>query len=187
MNKEKYIGESALNDKPSKKINLMIRDGSITTSKLADGSVTTEKFANGAVSKEKLDPTIHQEITDSVTASNEAIAKANEAAQKVDDSREQTEQTLGTMQEVIDKTVIKDEEGALVETPFRYIQNEEFIFAKVDAEDKLLFGIHWDGTPEFGKTSAVEDRFSHGFAVVRERRYGATMITILQRQSGETE
>ena len=35
--------------------------------------------------------------------------------------------------------------------------------------------------------SAVEDRFSHGFAVVRVRRYGATMITILQRQSGETE
>ena len=35
--------------------------------------------------------------------------------------------------------------------------------------------------------SAVEDRFSPGFAVVRERRYGATMITILQRQSGETE
>lgn len=60
--------------------------------------------------------------------------------------------------EVVDKTAIKDEEGALVETPFHYIQNEEFIFAKVDAEDKLLFGIHWDGTPVFGKTSAVEDR-----------------------------
>lgn len=42
--------------------------------------------------------------------------------------------------------------------PFRYIQNEEYIFAKVDAEDKLLFGIQWDGTPVFGKTSAVEDR-----------------------------
>lgn len=42
--------------------------------------------------------------------------------------------------------------------PFRYIQNEEFIFAKVDANDKLLFGIEWDGTPVFGKTSAVEDR-----------------------------
>lgn len=42
--------------------------------------------------------------------------------------------------------------------PFRYIQNEEFIFVKVDAEDKLLFGIKWDGTPVFGKTSAVEDR-----------------------------
>ena len=60
--------------------------------------------------------------------------------------------------EVVDKTTIKDEEGTIVETPFRYIQNEEFIFAKVDAEDKLLFGIQWDGTPVFGKTSAVEDR-----------------------------
>lgn len=42
--------------------------------------------------------------------------------------------------------------------PFRYIQSEEFIFAKVDAEGKLLFGFQWDGTPVFGKTSAVEDR-----------------------------
>lgn len=92
------------------------------------------------------------------TKAEAATVKANEAAQKADDSREQTELTLGTMQEVVDKVAIKDEEGALVETPFRYIQNEEFIFAKVDAEDKLLFGIQWDGTPKFGKTSAVEDR-----------------------------
>lgn len=225
MNKEKYIGESALNDKPSKKINLMIRDGSITTPKLADGSVTTEKLTDGAVSKDKLDPTIHQEITDSVTASNEATekakeatvkadqataaataakeaadtatqlatnattasvqateqakaattkaeeatAKANEAAQKADDSREQTEQTLGTMQEVVDKVAIKDEEGTVVETPFRYIQNEEFIFAKVDAEDRLLFGIQWDGTPVFGKTSAVEDRLQSQVTLLAER------------------
>lgn len=42
--------------------------------------------------------------------------------------------------------------------PFRYIQNEEFIFAKVDANDKFLFGIQWDGTPKFGKPSLVEDR-----------------------------
>lgn len=42
--------------------------------------------------------------------------------------------------------------------PFRYIQNEEFIFAKVDTNDKLLFGIEWNGTPKFGKTSAVEDK-----------------------------
>ena len=41
--------------------------------------------------------------------------------------------------------------------PFRYIQNEEFIFAQVDANDKLLFGIQQDGTPVFGKASAVED------------------------------
>ena len=60
--------------------------------------------------------------------------------------------------EVVDKVSIKDEEGTVVETPFRYIQSEEFIFAKVDVNDRLLFGIQWDGTPEFGKTSAVEDR-----------------------------
>lgn len=99
----------------------------------------------------------------------EATAKANEAAQKADDSREQTEQTLGTMQEVIDKTAIKDEEGTLVETPFRYIQNEEFIFAKVDAEDHFLFGIRWDGTHEFGKTSAVEDRLQSQVTLLAER------------------
>nr|DAT49033.1 MAG TPA: Spore coat protein H kinase fold, STRUCTURAL PROTEIN [Crassvirales sp.] len=64
----------------------------------------------------------------------------------------------GAVDEVVDKTSIKDEEGTIIETPFRYIQNEEFIFAKVDAEEKLLFGIQWDGTPVFGKTSAVEDR-----------------------------
>lgn len=71
--------------------------------------------------------------------------------------------------EVVDKTAIKDEEGALVETPFRYIQNEEFIFAKVDAEDKLLFGIQWDGTPVFGKTSAVEDRLQSQVTLLAER------------------
>ena len=103
------------------------------------------------------------------TKAEEATVKANEAAQKADDSREQTEQTLGTMQEVIDKTAIKDEEGTLVETPFRYIQNEEFIFAKVDAEDKLLFGIQWDGTPKFGKTSAVEDRLQSQVTLLAER------------------
>lgn len=103
------------------------------------------------------------------TKAEESAAKANEAAQKADDSREQTEQTLGTMQEVIDKTAIKDEEGTLVETPFRYIQNEEFIFAKVDAENKLLFGIQWDGTPKFGKTSAVEDRLQSQVTLLAER------------------
>lgn len=71
--------------------------------------------------------------------------------------------------EVVDKASIKDEEGTIVETPFHYIQNEEFIFAKVDAEDKLLFGIHWDGTPEFGKTSAVEDRLQSQVTLLAKR------------------
>lgn len=68
-----------------------------------------------------------------------------------------------------DNVSIKDEEGMVVKTPFRYIQNEEFIFAKVDAEDKLLFGIQWDGTPVFGKTSAVEDRLQSQVTLLAEK------------------
>lgn len=69
----------------------------------------------------------------------------------------------------LDKVTIKDEDGTVVDTPFRYIQNEEFIFAKVDAEDKLLFGILWDGTPVFGKTSAVEDRLQSQVTLLAEK------------------
>lgn len=83
-----------------------------------------------------------------------ALAAYN-AGKRIDDLAENTE--------------IKDEDGAVVKTPFRYIQNEEFIFAKVDAEDKLLFGIQWDGTPVFGKTSAVEDRLQSQVTLLAER------------------
>ena len=69
----------------------------------------------------------------------------------------------------LDKTVIKDEEGNVQDTPFRYIQNEEFIFAKVDANDKLLFGIQWDATPKFGKTSEVEDELQEQITILAER------------------
>ena len=83
-----------------------------------------------------------------------ALAAYN-AGKRIDDLAENTE--------------IKDEEGAVVRTPFRYIQSEEFIFAKVDAEDRLLFGIEWDGTPKFGKTSAVEDRLQEQVTLLAER------------------
>ena len=83
-----------------------------------------------------------------------ALAAYN-AGKRIDDLAENTE--------------IKDEDGSVVKTPFRYIQNEEFIFAMVDNEDKLLFGIHWDGTPEFGKTSAVEDRLQSQVTLLAER------------------
>lgn len=44
--------------------------------------------------------------------------------------------------EVVDKTAIKDEEGNVQDTPFRVIENEEFIMAVVDSEDRLIFGIY---------------------------------------------
>lgn len=44
--------------------------------------------------------------------------------------------------EIVDKTSIKDEEGNIQDTPFRVIENEEFIKAIVDADDKVLFGFY---------------------------------------------
>lgn len=46
---------------------------------------------------------------------------------------------------------IQDEEGNLEKTPFKYIVNEEFIFAMVDKNDVFLAGIQWDSTPKFAK------------------------------------
>lgn len=51
--------------------------------------------------------------------------------------------------EVVEKTSIKDEEGVVVETPFHYIQNDEYIIAVVDAENRILAGIKYDGEPYF--------------------------------------
>lgn len=52
--------------------------------------------------------------------------------------------------EVVDKTSIKDEEGNVQDTPFRVIENEEFIMAIVDADDRILYGIYRDtGKPYF--------------------------------------
>ena len=85
-------------------------------------------------------------------------AKLQEIINQCQQDKTDLLESINTLNGILDKTTIKDEEGTVVETPFRYIQNEEFIFAKVDAEDRLLFGIQYDGTPKFGKTSAVEDR-----------------------------
>lgn len=61
-----------------------------------------------------------------------------------------------------DTKVDKEEGKSLIEDDikkcFKVAENKEFIYAIVDSDDKLLFGIHWDGTPEFGKTSALENR-----------------------------
>lgn len=66
-------------------------------------------------------------------------------------------------------SVIKDADGNVQQTPFRYIVNEEYIFAMLDAEEHFLAGIHWDGTPEFGKTSAVEDRLLSQVTLLAEK------------------
>lgn len=53
---------------------------------------------------------------------------------------------------------IQDEEGNLEKTPFKYIVNEEFIFAMVDKNDVFLGGIRWDSTPKFAKMEENANR-----------------------------
>lgn len=96
-------------------------------------------------------------------------AKLQEIINQCQQDKTDLLESINTLNGILDKTTIKDEEGTVVETPFRYIQNEEFIFAKIDANNKLLFGIEWDGTPKFGKTSAVEDRLQAQVTLLAER------------------
>lgn len=55
---------------------------------------------------------------------------------------ELAEQQDSKLSDLSDKVYIKDEEGNVQDTPFRVIENEEFIMAVVDSEDRLLFGIY---------------------------------------------
>ena len=47
MQKENFLSEAPLKEKPQKPISLKIKDGSITTSKIADKAVTPDKLAVG--------------------------------------------------------------------------------------------------------------------------------------------
>lgn len=49
---------------------------------------------------------------------------------------------INTINGILDKTSIKDEAGEIQDTPFRIIENEEFLWAVVDSEDRVLFGFY---------------------------------------------
>lgn len=50
-------------------------------------------------------------------------------------------ETINTLNSILDKTTVKDEAGEIQDSPFRVIENDEFLCAMVDAEDRILFGI----------------------------------------------
>ena len=52
--KEKYIGEARLIDKIKSKLNLIIKPGAITTTKIADKAVTAEKVDDDAITGDKI-------------------------------------------------------------------------------------------------------------------------------------
>lgn len=156
----KVVSQKALNDA----LNLKANQSSVNEAlaKKADKEVMNRLLATKANSAD-----VNTELAKKFDKES-VVQKSGEAEDKVM-SQKAVSDKLNDLSNVVDKASIKDEEGTVVGTPFRYIQNEEFIFAKVDAEDKLLFGIHWDGTPKFGKTSAVEDRLQSQVTLLAER------------------
>ena len=50
--------------------------------------------------------------------------------------------SINTINGILHKTTIKDEAGEIQDTPFRVISNEEFLWAVVDSEDRVLYGIY---------------------------------------------
>lgn len=62
MSTEKYIGEAALNNKPGKKLILVIKDGSVTEEKIKDKAVTNKKIALESVSRSNLSKDVRTSI-----------------------------------------------------------------------------------------------------------------------------
>lgn len=155
---KKVVSQKALNDA----LNLKANQSSVNEA-LAKKANTADVDTKFTEEKKRVDGELDKKFD-----KENVVQESGEAEDKVM-SQKAVSDKLNDLDSVVDKASIKDEEGTVQETPFRYIQNEEFIFAKVDAEDKLLFGIHWDGTPEFGKTSAVEDRLQSQVTLLAEK------------------
>lgn len=96
----------------------------------------------------------------------ESVAQESGEAEDKVMSQKAVSDKLRDLSSVLDKASIKDEEGTVVETPFRYIQNEEYIFAMLDVEEHFLAGIHWDGTPQ---TAKMEENAEREFAAVNKQ------------------
>lgn len=81
---------------------------------------------------------------------NQSQQDKTDVLEALNAAKEELSASITELRQNLDKTTIKDEEGNVQDTPFKIIENEEFIHAVVDAEDKLLFGIYRDtGKPYF--------------------------------------
>ena len=77
---------------------------------------------------------------------------------------------INTINGILDKTTIKDEAGEIQDTPFRVISNEEFLWAVVDSEDRVLYGIYRDtGKPYYP--------LNEMYHVIQNEEYFAAWVT----------
>lgn len=94
---------------------------------------------------------------------------------------ELAEQQDSKLSGLSDKVSIKDEEGNVQDTPFRVIENDEFIKAIVDAEDRVLFGIYRDtGKPYYPQNDMYHISQSEEFLWVILDTANHPLLGILQ-------
>lgn len=102
------------------------RDNQVTMFGSTFQSVADDNVGNPPA-EERDDGKVYAINTDKWVIVANALGAYN-AGKRIDDLAENTE--------------IKDEEGNVQDTPFRVISNEEFIWAVVDSEDRVLLGFY---------------------------------------------
>ena len=81
---------------------------------------------------------------------NQSQQDKTDVLEALNAAKEELSASITELKQNLDKTTIKDEEGNVQDTPFKIIENEEFIYAITDSEDRLLFGIKRDtGKPYY--------------------------------------
>lgn len=78
------------------------------------------------------------ELQSSKISKTSITQESGDAEDKVMSQKAVSDKLIG----LSDMVSIKDEEGNVLDTPFRVIENEEFIKAIVDSDDKVLFGFY---------------------------------------------
>jgi hypothetical protein len=108
-----------------------------------------------------------QQIKDATQVGENTAERVGGALAGLAEIAEQQDSKLSGL---CDKVSIKDEEGNVQDTPFRVIENEEFIKAIVDSEDKILFGFRRDtGKPYYP--------LNEMYHVIQNEEYFAAWVT----------
>lgn len=97
-------------------------------------------------------------------------AKLQEIINQCQQDKTDLLESINTLNGILDKTTVKDENGEIQDTPFRIIENEEFLKAIVDQDDKVLFGFY----RATGKPYYPLNEMYH---VIQNKEYFAAWIT----------
>lgn len=127
------VSQKVVNDA----LNLKANESSVNDalSKKAD-----KETVNSALDKKADKETVNTALDKKFDKENVA-QESGESEDKVM-SQKAVSDKLNGLAKNLDKTTIKDEENNVQDTPFRVIENEEFIMAVVDSEFRVLFGIY---------------------------------------------